>query len=265
METIVSIDSEYKIDRYSMFNSYLLVNKNFSCFHFYSLSNQKCIDMIDKIHTLNKKAYILLDRVMFDEDIYKVKMYVKDLIKHDIDGYFISDLGLIELFKEIGLNEKVFYYSQTQIVSQMELDAFDSLNLKGVFVSKDYNLEQVLKISNKYSVGINVFGYRNLFYSKRQLLSAYKTEFNLNGKFYHSNKYLIKERKRTMRNPIFENKYGTYIFTHEPLNLLNHYNEIRNCKIKYILFDDNLIEYESFINVIKSFFNLKEVDLNEKN
>lgn len=263
METIVTIDSECKIDSYSMFNSYLLVNKNFSCFHFHGLSNQKCIDLIDKIHSLNKKVYILLDRVMFDENIYKVKRYVKELINHNIDGYFISDLGLIELFKEIGLIGKVFYYSQTQIVSQMELDAFGSLNLKGVFVSKDYNLDHALKISNKYPAGINVFGYRNLFYSKRQLLSAYKAEFDEKGKFYHSDKYLIKEKKREIRNPIFENKYGTYIFTHEPLSLLNRYKEIKNSNIKYILFDDNLIECVSFIDAIKPFFNLKEGDLNE--
>lgn len=261
METIVTLDSECKIDRYSMFNSYLLVNKNFSCFHFHGLSNQKCIDLIDKIHALNKKVYILLDRVMFDEDICRIKRYIKELVKHQIDGYFISDLGLIELFKEIGLIEKVFYYSQTQIVSQMELDTFCSLKLKGVFVSKDYNIDHALKISNQYPIGINVFGYRNLFYSRRQLLSAYKSEFNEKGKFYQTDKYLIKEKKRDIRNPIFENKYGTYIFTHEPLSLFARFNEIKNSGVKYILFDDNLIDCDHFIDEIKPFFDLKEGDL----
>ena len=57
MEKVIAINKKEKLDKYKMFDSYLLVNKNFSSFHEYGLSNKDCINLVSKIHENKKKVY----------------------------------------------------------------------------------------------------------------------------------------------------------------------------------------------------------------
>ena len=269
MEKVITIDKINKIEMYNLFDSYLLVNKNFSAFHINGLSNKTCLSLIDRIHNKNKKAYILIDRILINEELEELKVFIYRLEEKGIDGYFFSDLGVLQLLKNLELLDKAILYSQTQIVSGLELSAYKKLGLKTIFVSKDLPYDNLLKASNKYDVvGVNVFGYRNLFYSKRLLLSAYKEEFKLKDKFINSNKYLIREQKREVKSIIFEDQYGTYVFTDYIENHLNEISELDQNHVKMILFDDNFISSDLMEKVIayleepKGLFNLssKEKD-----
>lgn len=251
MEKIVTIDSLSKIDLYTIFDSYLLVDKHFSSFHLKGLCSKTIIRYINKIKSLNKKVYILIDRIMFNDDLEELKVYLYKLEEKEVDGYFFSDLGVLSLLKEMEILDKGIYYSQTQIVSSLELQSYFNLGLKCVFASKDLPLESIINISKECKVGVNIFGYRNLFYSRRLLLSSYKDEFNLKGKFKDSGKYLIREQKRESKSIIFENDYGTYVFTSYIDNHINHLSKFDQNFVSMVLFDDNFVKEELFENVTK--------------
>ncbi len=248
MEKIVTIDQENKINTYHFFDGFLLVNKKYSCFHFNHLSLNKCYQLTSQIHNMGKKAYLLIDRVLFDDDLRNLKRTIVRFEKVNIDGFFFSDLGLIPLLKELGILNKGIYYSQTQIVSEMELETFNHFGLKGIFASKEFPKENISKVIGKYPLGINVYGYKNLFYSRRKLLSAYKEEFNEKGKYIHNQNFKIKEKKRDIKNLIFEDQYGTYIFTDYIDNQLNNLLTYQEKRLKYALFDDNLVDFDKFIS-----------------
>lgn len=250
MEKIVTIDKLDKIDDYLIFDSFLVVSKKYACFHLNGLCDRTIIRLIDEIHKKGKKAYVLLDRVMFNEDLENLKIYLYKLEEKECDGYFCSDLGVLRLLYEMGIIKKCIYYSQTQIVSTLELKSYLDLGIKSVFVSKDLPLEDILKVSKKLSLGVNVFGYRNLFYSRRKLLTSYKNEFNLNGKFSKSDKYKIRELKREAKSIIYEDFYGTYVFTSYIDNHINQLNCLNKNRVDYVLFDDNFVKKDLFMNVI---------------
>lgn len=253
METIVVINQLDKLNRYVYFDSYLLANKKFSSFYYQSLNQVETEKAINQIKRNNKKVYLLIDRVLFNEEIEQVKKYICKMEKLDVDGYFFSDLGVLKLLQDLNLIEKGIYYSQTQIVSALELKTFAKYGLKSAFVSKDYPLKNIIKNASKYPLGVNIFGYRNLFYSRRLLLSAYKDEFNLKDKFSYSNKYTIREQKRTTKSLIYEDKNGTYVFTDYIDNHLNHIYDFSDAFVKMVLIDDNFIE-EDLMEKVLNFF-----------
>lgn len=254
MEKIVTIDQENKINTYHFFDGYLLVNKKYSCFHFNHLSLNKCFKLTSEIHNMGKKAYLLIDRVLFEDDLINLKRTITRFEKVNIDGYFFSDLGVIPLLKELGILNKGIYYSQTQIVSEMELETFSNFGLKAIFASKEFPSESLFNIIGKYPLGINVYGYKNLFYSRRKLLSAYQDEFKEKGKYNHNNSFKIKEKKRDIKNIIFEDQYGTYIFTDYIDNQLDKLNMYQEKGLNYALLDDNLVSQDTFTNDL-SFLN----------
>ena len=249
MELIITLDKLSKIDLYRDFDSFLIVNQDFSAFHKFGLSSSSTKTAIKKLHALNKKAYVLLDRLFFNEELVKLDSYIDELEKLACDGYFFSDLGFLKLLKNKNLVNKGIYYSQTQIVSSLELSAYLDEGLSGIFVSKDYPLNNLKTCLTKYdSVGINIYGYRNLFYSRRKLLSAYQDEYELKGKFNKSDAYLIREQKRTTKSIIYEDDFGTYVFTDY---IDSHLSEIEDFKnAKYLLIDDNFIEAEYMVKVL---------------
>ena len=255
MEKIITLDSINKLNRYVYFDAYLLVNKSFSAFHNKSLKDATCLRLIKKIHSLNKKAYMLLDRVLFNDEIEELKTLILKLEEVKCDGYFVSDLGAIQMLLDLGLNDKIIYYSQTQIVSKLEYSAYKKLGIKGIFVSKDYPFENLIECAKENKgIGINIYGYRNLFYSRRGLLSAYQDEYALKGRFTHSDKYLIREQKRTTKSIIYEDEHGTYVFTDYIDSHLNEIHDFDEYDINYVLIDDNFVKeelMEKVLNFIK--------------
>ena len=249
MEKVITIDKKEKIEKYDIFDSYLLVNKNFSSFHKYGLSNNSCLELLNQIHKKNKKAYILIDRVYFNDDLKRLSRFINELEENSCDGYYFSDLGVYQLFNNLNLKHKLIYFSQTQIVSAMELESFLSLGIDSVYISKDLPLKSLENYQNNNKVGIVCFSYRNLFYSRRKLLSSYCEEYNL-PKYYSKNKYLIREQKRRQKNIIFEDRNGTYIFTDYIENHLNELDKFISLNIKSILFDDNFVEEEIVYKVL---------------
>ena len=268
MEKIVTIDKISKLDDYQVFDSFLIVNKFYSCFRKDGLCNRNSLRMISLIHERKKKAYVLLDRVMFNEDLENLKVFLYQLEAKGCDGYFFSDLGVMKLLEEMEIIHKGYFYSQTQIVSTLELKSYLEYKVKTVFVSKDLPINDIIKVSSNLSLGVNVYGYRNLFYSRRKLLSSYKEEYSLKDKFAKSDKYKIRELKREAKSIIYEDDYGTYVFTSYIDNHINHLVLLDENKVEYVLFDDNFVSKEEFIKVIeylenpKGLFTLssKEVD-----
>lgn len=253
MEKVITLDELSKLSIYSYFDGYLLVIKKFSAFHFNQMNKKDTITAIKIIHDLGKKAYLLIDRIFFNDELKELKKFILELNKYHPDGYFFSDIGVLQLLLDLKLNDKGIYYSQTNIVSSLELSAFNDFNLKCIFVSKDYNYQNLIKnlpiINN---IGVNIFGYRNLFYSRRLLLSSYKEEYKLKDRLSNSNKYLIKEQTRETKSIIYEDKYGTYVFTDYIDNHLNEMFDLTDAGVSMLLFDDNFIEEEN-INRLLNF------------
>ena len=266
MELIVTISEINELELFSNASSFLINSKVYSSLEYKTAPTNTIFRLVKKIKDLNKKAYVLIDKLMFDEEYPNLLSFITKIEKEGVDGYFFADLGVYELLDELGLKDKAIYYSQTQIVSTMEGRQYFSLGMKGIFASRYLSYEKVKELIKDVNLGLRIFGYHNLFYSRRGLLTAYKEEFNLSGKYDRTDNYTIKEMKRDVKNPIFENDNGTYIFTDYIDNHFSELDELNSLGLSYGLIDTNLLDdslkiqlNEALVNYSKEFNSEKRI------
>lgn len=244
MEIIVTISNLEELETFKNVSSFLVVSKYFASLEYETACTIRMTKIINKINEDNKNAYVLIDRLMFDEDYESLKQFITKMEKLNVKGYFFADLGVYDLLSKMGLKDKAMYYSQTQIVSTMEGKEYFSLGMKGIFASRYLSYNKVKELAKDVSLGIKIFGYHNLFYSRRKLMTDFKEEFDMKGKYTSSSRYTIKEMKREVKNPIFENEFGTYIFTDYIDDHFDELKELEEVGLKYALVDTNLLDEE---------------------
>ena len=56
-------------------------------------------------HNLNKRVYVTVNIVLHNEELDGLKEYLLYLDKVNVDGIIVSDITIMELHKELGLND----------------------------------------------------------------------------------------------------------------------------------------------------------------
>lgn len=152
-------------------------------------------------------CYILVNRVLDEKGILGLKELFRNFPKN-IKGIVFEDLGVIDLVKDLDI---------TKILWQNHLNnSYLSVNgflkyLDSVMVSTDITEEEIKLIISKADkpLTLYVFGYVPVMYSRRHLVSNFNLNYNENVK----NPNTITEEVLKESFKIFENEYGTQLFS----------------------------------------------------
>lgn len=242
MEVVVTVDTTEKVGRYALLDSFLLVLLRFSAFHRNGLNDFEWASVAEELHRKGKKVYLLMDRVFFDADFPLLEQWILQAENLSVDGYFVSDPGMIAFLQKRGLASKTIYYSQTQIQSFMEATAFLDRGISRVFLSGEAIDSSVREVPR--GLGIRLFGYPNLFYSRRKLLNSGGNPEE------DSDIFQIRECNRTMKLRIFQNEYGTYIFSDRPENRLSRLSELES-RIDMGVIDDQFVDSDTMDRILR--------------
>lgn len=235
-------------------DSFLVAVDSLSC-----RSNQEFSieDIRSLAKTTNKKIYLLCDRlVMEDEMLYLESKF--ELISKIGDLIFFSDVCYYMLAKKYNCLEKMVYYSPTLILNKEEILAWKELGVNKIIISKECEYQGYLDIASQLDgvdLGMLCFGYPQIYYSKRKMLTSYKEEYDLDISCQKQG-FSIVEKSRDKHLPIIEDDNGTYIFASEVFFPGNHLYELRNAGITYFIIDSHLItDYEEKIPLVNKALN----------
>ncbi len=199
----------------------------------------------------NLKIFIDLTIMMEDSDIERLNKLL-DQIK-DKDYYFIySDLGVYESLRLRGLENKGIYNSQTLCTNQYDQEFYLKQNMLSSAISLEIPVNDQVTISkyNDNNVFLKAFGYHQMFYSKRHLISLYKQykglDFDIDK--YHS--YLREIKRENDFFHIYEFEKGTIIFRNY---ILSYLNELDLINPRFIYLDNIFIEDETFNKVVEAY------------
>src|SRR5690606_13082485 len=64
------------------------------------------IETINTIHQAKKEVFILFNRLFTDFELENIRTYIKTLPNDKITGFIGADLGLLYMFKDLGLEHK---------------------------------------------------------------------------------------------------------------------------------------------------------------
>lgn len=186
-------------------------------------------------------AYILVNRLLDNKSINSLKEMFQNFPKN-IKGIVFEDLGVLKLVKDLDI---------TKILWQNHLNAsYLSINgflkyVDSVMVSTDITYEEVEEIVKKSEkpLVIPIFGFQPVMYSRRHLLSNFNLYYNENV----SNPNLIKEEVLKDEFKLYENEYGTQLFSN---NLYNG-KKLMNFDALYYFINTVFVSDEDVISFLK--------------
>lgn len=202
---------------------------------------------LDEIKKLNRNDICLkVDKIITEEEVESLDEFIQETSKLNIKYYVYTDLAVLYLLKKYKLDDKCMYFSKTINCSKTDISEYNKMGIK-CLVSTELTLDEIKEISDLENNIIYTYGYSNIFYSKRKLVSLYKDYANLDYEC-KDKLYTLKEETREERYPILENNNGTFIYTPYIYTLFHEIDKIN--KNNYFYIDSTFIEEEDLLEVL---------------
>ena len=232
----------------------------------FSLLYNKDLDVslaIDILKKNNKKIILALDRIYHPFEIDDLKEFISKYKDKDYIYFYITDLGVYEILKELNIESRSIYNPYTMITNYLDLDTYKELGFDALSLSLEITLKDLIFSYEKTKAPLfeMVFGNRIMFYSKRNLISLYGNKINKDIK----KEGYIKETEREDFYPIIENDNGTMIYRPYIVSYLKYLDKLSF--LKYAYFDSfNIKEsiYKEILSLTKKYLN-NELDFNKYN
>lgn len=225
-------------------DSFIIGLKGFSINQSFSMSLNKLPDCINKIRSKNKKIYLNLNCFALEKDINKFKKIITKLSLLDLDGFVVSDLGILNVLKENNLVSKVILDLHTYITNKYSAKSLIDLGIKRLCVAKEITLEDIKEISTftNGKLEIQCQGYYPITHSKRPILDTYYENFNLNKK---TNIHYIKEETRDSYYCLTQDKNSLTVYYDKEYSVFPYLNDLVNSNVNTYRIDANFLSEET--------------------
>ena len=173
--------------------------------------NTYSLESINNNEVSNK--YVMINRVLDCESVDNLKEVLPKLT--NVKGIVYEDIAVYNLVKDLGLNlEMIFYQNHFGTNSNSVnfwLDRVDSM-----FISNEITKEEISTIVSNASkeVVLHLFGFNQVMYSRRKLLSNWSEFFDIDKK----NTNLLTDRATKVQFRAMENEYGTVMYSGKIFN-----------------------------------------------
>ena len=199
---------------------------------------------------------VLVNHFFHEDDLKDVSQYLIKLSKINVKKIRITDVGIIELCRDLQLDFAITYASETLFTSFGQIPFWLKNNVTTAVLARELKPKEYLRIQeNKGEMKLEamIHGHMLMMQSKRPLISNYKTNYNYD--FDHSKQFYFIEELRKMPNIMYEDARGTTnMYTGYCLVLVNHLETFANFEQLRI---DNIFQDEKWINnVVQIYYNV---------
>lgn len=122
-----------------------------------NFSNEDIKEATEYAHSLNKKVYVTVNIVFHNEDIPGLKDYLKYLASINVDGIIASDILVLDLIKELGLNTKVILSTQASVLNHYAADFYKDLGVDQIVMAREALKQDIEKVKETTSLEIESF------------------------------------------------------------------------------------------------------------
>lgn len=203
--------------------------------------NAYSLEEIKKEEVSNK--YIMINRVLDCNDVDRLKEVLKDI--EGIKGIVYEDIAVYKLASELKLDVELIFFQNhfgTNVHSvNFWLDRVDSM-----FISNEITRDEIDLITKeaKKTVCVNLYGYNQVMYSRRLLLSNWSEEFNIPYK----NTNVLEDKATHVKFRAMENSYGTVMYSDK---IFNGKDLISLSNIKFFYVNTMMIEHNLVMEFLR--------------
>lgn len=198
-----------------------------------NFTDEELIDAVNYTHALGKKIYVTVNIFARNYDIENAEKYFKFLESIKIDGAIISDIGLIDLCRNVAPNLNVNVSTQANTQNYKTVQFYENLGVKRVILARELSLKEIKEIHEKVpemEIETFIHGAMCISYSGRCLLSDFRTGRKSNrGECVQACRWNYEIREKNSEcgyMEMEEDERGTYILNSKDLNLLDYIGEM---------------------------------------
>lgn len=228
------------------FNSFILPVENLSI-------GFSCYFNFDEIEELSKTndIYLMINKFLHCDEIESVINKLNDV---NVKGLFIEDLGLITNLKD----KNVILFQNHLNMSYEAINMWNSIGMNSIMLSNELTIEELEEIKNNTSIitYYNILGKPNMMYTRRNLLTNYYNNFNIDNT--NKTRY-IEESVSRHRMIVKEEDYGTAIINSITFSGYRHLRKLETLVDNFV-YNFTLLTDEE-VNVILT--NIDNENLND--
>ena len=187
-------------------------------------------------HSHGVKLYVTVNTMPHSQEYERLKKYLKRYDEIGVDALIISDLGVMELTREIIPNMEIHISTQASVVSASTANAYHKLGAKRVVLARELSLDEINEIRrntpNSLELECFIHGSMCISYSGRCLLSNYYTGRDANRgacaqpcrwNYTNASPLSFAEEKRLSDTlNIEEYKEGSFVMSSKDMCMIEH-------------------------------------------
>ncbi len=185
-------------------------------------------------HKRGKRCYLTVNIFAHNEDIQPLTAYLQRIREVDIDGFIVSDPGIIELIREIIPDAEIHLSTQANMTNYRTARFWYGQGVRRLVLARELTFEEIRQIRGNIPDDMEleafVHGAMCISYSGRCLLSNFMIERDANrGMCAHPCRWkyaLVEEKRPGEYYPLEEDERGTYILNSRDLCMIEHLPQI---------------------------------------
>ena len=216
-----------------------------------NFDNESMIKAIKLCHLYNKKIYVTVNTMIFNEEIDEIVEYLSFLYKNNVDAVIMQDIGLINLTRKLIPNLEIHVSTQAHNHNEDGIKYFKELGCTRVVFDRESSLDSIININVNIEKEVFVYGALCICYSGNCLFSALNGGRSANrGMCVGSCRLPYKLLKNS------EIKDSGYLLSTKDLNTLPYLKEILDSNIDSLKIEGRMKSKEYVAIVTKVYRNL---------
>lgn len=128
----------------------------------FNFSDQELQDAVKYLHQLNKRLYITVNNIYYDEEIEGLTDYIQFLEEIGVDALIIQDIAILRLHQQLGLTVPLHASVQMGLGSAEALGFLAANGVSQAVLSKNLSIQEITQIHAANPMTIEFFAHGDL-------------------------------------------------------------------------------------------------------
>ncbi len=216
-----------------------------------NFSEQEIEMAVSYLHSKNKKIYITVNNLYYQDEIDAIKDYLFYLASLKVDALIIQDIGLLQLCKELELGIPLHASVQMGVANAFCASQLQQLGCTRAILSKNLSVEEIAMVRQNCAIGLEFFVHGDLCiaHAGQCFMSSFiNSDSGNQGRCIKPCRwpYYLKN------GSIQQDKRGYYLASKD-LCLINHLEEIINAGITSLKIEGRMRDGQYLAYLVKSY------------
>lgn len=214
-----------------------------------TLNHEELKELVD--YRNNKKSktkiFVLINSFIFENQLDDLTQKLVELDQLKVDKVYFQDYAIVQIIRENKLNLAVAYHSETMVTSYGQFDFFRENKINHLVIARELFMNEIKQMhehKKTLELEMQIQGYAFFMHSRWKMISNFEAYAKISDKLSSKKQLWIREALRKYPNAIYEDEFGTHMFTGYILCAIKQLKELHDYGLDYARIDSIMIKEE---------------------